>query len=406
MTPSPRPSLDHPQSPASPFLHNLQQRLRKSSTASRASSQSSETGQTNYEAALNSASEHDTKSTKRYLHSILQDDWTYPSTQVNKSNPALHRDASGYRLRDESVSEYDSPTESKQARRGSNDYKFDSPDDVGVVLDKRRARRRRLLEQEMTWNDGLRIWTLRRDAWTGAIPHKPPSSASHVRKASSPRSKSKSPDTSNRSSSSAPSWPLPTPTGNEPIPTATDANTLSPQVSAELHDGPYLPIYPPLLLASHTLRSRIKPAAYPTLYSKVVIQGLAPNVPIPLDHMINALVEGWKAEGNWPPQGTDSLKTNITKSRSKKGETAFQKWKREQDEKRRLAAQRQQDAKYLDEPEHKGVRKSITGVVKKAFGKKDSEEDGDEHLEKLGLTFESPDNDSEDGITAIENGHV
>ena len=42
---------------------------------------------------------------------------------------------------------------------------------------------------------------------------------------------------------------------------------------------------------------------YTAIYSKVVVQGLTPTVPIPLSHMVAALVQGWKAEGNWPPKG-------------------------------------------------------------------------------------------------------
>ncbi|KAK5086617.1 hypothetical protein LTR05_003785 [Lithohypha guttulata] len=404
MTRSPRPSIERPQTPNSPFLHNLQQRLRKSSTASRASSQDSETTQTNYEAALSQT--HDTRSTKRYLLSILRDDWEYSTAHVNENNPTLQREASGYRLRDESVSEYES------GPRNKNDdaYRFDSPDDVGVTIERRRARKRRLLEQEMTWNDGLRIWTLRRDAWTGAVLHKAERQSSNGggRKMSFSRSSKKksSSDSAPQSLSPTTDRPLATSNGTDTYGAVIDTAQSPTQPDIGLRDGPYLPIYPPLIPASNTLRSRIKPAAYPTLYSKVVVQGLAPNVPIPLNHMINALVEGWKAEGNWPPQAAEPQTVTGGRTRPKKVETAFQKWKRDQDDKRQLAAQRAQEAKYtMEEPEHKGVRRSITGAVKKAFGKKDPDDDIEEQLEKLGLTFESQEED-EDGATALHNGHV
>lgn len=103
---------------------------------------------------------------------------------------------------------------------------------------------------------------------------------------------------------------------------------------------PYIPVFPPLLTDSDygpnsdalALRSRIKTSAYPTIYSKIVVQSLTPNVPIPLNHMISALVDGWKAEGNWPPQlqaqslglaGIDGAKKKTRKS------AAFLRWRKE-----------------------------------------------------------------------------
>lgn len=150
-------------------------------------------------------------------------------------------------------------------------------------------------------------------------------------------------------------------------------------------DGPYLPIYPPLLPASHNLRARITPKAYATIYSKVVIQSLTPNVPIPLSHMISALVTGWKAEGNWPPPPLEPLATPTisgtadsrrdSRSRIKKGETAFARWKKEQEERKMLE----------DTIKPRG---RIKGVLRRVVGRRSEESDPEIELEKIGLTFE------------------
>lgn len=416
MNQSPRSSVDAIHSPSSPFLQNLQQRLRKGSTASRASSQSSDAVQSTGDI---STQPQDGRATKRYLLSILRDDWEYPNPIPENESLNLDRQVSGYRLRDESASEYESSGGRGPRISTEDPYRFEGPDDVGATVRRRRARKRRLLEQEMTWNEGLRIWTLRRDAWTEAVQEKPPTSSQEneygdtSRKSTSRDGKrSTSSDSAHRSSSSVPSWPLPTPNQNgvdSRGPTDLSQATTNADPEGDLQDGPYLPIYPPLLPASNILRSRIKSTAYPTIYSKVVVQSLSPNVPIPLNHMINALVEGWKVEGNWPPQPL-AAERRLANRKPKKAETAFQKWKREQEEKRRAAAEKAQEAQWkLEESEHKGVRKSITGVVKKAFGRKDPDEDSiDRDLEKMGLTFESGGEEEEgtDTVGALANGHV
>lgn len=394
MSPSPRSSVDvNAHSPSSPFFRNISQRLSKGSTSSRASSQHSEKAHGSLDPSIQV---QDARSTKQYLISIVRDDWEYSTNQSHKDDPTIQREASDYRLRVESGSENESPSDKRSRAKDDEPYKFENPDEVGAVVERRRARRRRLLEQELSWNEGLRVWTLRRDSWTGAVPHRPQSKS---QEAGSHRQKSFSRDREHKSSSGArgasptstPSWPLPEVGLNVTNATAVEdaqPTVVEGEAQTDLHDGPYLPIYPPLLPASHALRSRIKPTAYPTLYSKVVIQGLAPNVPIPLNHMISALVEGWKAEGNWPPQPTEPQKAS-TRKRGKKGESAFQKWKREQDEKRSAATQRTHDVQSLqEEPDHRGVRKSITGVVKKAFGMGGTQgDDVDRDLEQLGLTF-------------------
>lgn len=418
MNSSPRTSVDTAHSPSSPlFLHSITHRLRKGSTASRTSSQFSEAS-----ISADVDRNQDARSAKRYLQSLVRDDWEYPVIQSHKDDLRIQRDPSGYRFREESLSEYESEDRKRWAGHEDDPYRFETPDDVSAMIEKRKARRKRLLEQEMSWNDGLRTWTLRRDAWTGAVAHKPrsPSQGSNKtppKRTPKERAQRNSSESTGRSSSSAPSWPLPTPQERaEPqdpsdnlIPTTSNSDQQDQQDQQDHPDGPYLPIYPPLLPASHTLRSRIRPTAYPTIYSKVVIMSLTPNVPIPLNHMIGALVAGWKLEGNWPPQPSEPVRT-ATRRKQKKNETAFQKWKCEQEEKRKAAAAQANEVQWVqEEPEHKGMRRSITNAMKKMLGSGSSEQaesSVDQDLEKLGLTFESDQERQHDTAQTLDRGHI
>jgi hypothetical protein len=57
-----------------------------------------------------------------------------------------------------------------------------------------------------------------------------------------------------------------------------------------------------MIATSNPIRASITPAMFPSIYSKVVIQGLTPTVPINLADMTKAMVQGWKADGQWPPK--------------------------------------------------------------------------------------------------------
>ena len=147
------------------------------------------------------------------------------------------------------------PPPSRRLRRSS--YKFDSPDSVAASLAQRAARRRKRRRQandaELAWNEGLRHWTAQRDAWTRSI-------------------------------------------------TATMPPAGMPAAESEAEE--LIPLSAPILPPTHPNRAAITPAAYPTLYSKVVVKGQTPNVPINLPHIINSLVQGWKADDQWPPRPT------------------------------------------------------------------------------------------------------
>ncbi|KAI9824570.1 MAG: hypothetical protein M1832_001659 [Thelocarpon impressellum] len=142
-------------------------------------------------------------------------------------------------------------------------FKYDSPDSVATTLARRaasrRRRRREALDAEQAANPGLRHWTAQRHAWTGSV----------LRRAQAP--------------------PGATPDADDAAEEADEVEEL-------------IPLHPPLLPATHPIRRTITPECYPTLYSKVVVRGQAPNVPVGLQHLIAATVQGWKADGEWPPK--------------------------------------------------------------------------------------------------------
>ncbi|KAL1860470.1 hypothetical protein VTK73DRAFT_7310 [Phialemonium thermophilum] len=196
-----------------------------------------------------------------------------------------------------------------------------------------KARRRRELREEATWNEGLACFTARRDAWTGArtvrVKPKPPTPVSqspprrlfrrtHSRTESNPSS----PTTTPASLSAVMSAPTPvsslSPTtsrlSDRSLPMDRETGTTSPsEPDSNLHKGKQqrnlsypvetvIPIPPPLLPAQNPMRASIIPSIYPSLYDKVVVKGLQPSCPINLSDMVRACVVGWKRDGEWPPR--------------------------------------------------------------------------------------------------------
>jgi hypothetical protein len=138
----------------------------------------------------------------------------------------------------------------------------------------RRRRRRKRLEEELEWNNGLRFWEARRDAWSSA------------RQILADYGGSDTSDEEEQDSA--------------PVET-------HPRRSITAHPGSsqvviLVPVAPPLFPDTDPTRSNISPAIYPSIYDKVVKQGLVPTVPINLSHMIPALVQGWQDDGEWPPK--------------------------------------------------------------------------------------------------------
>lgn len=202
---------------------------------------------------------------KQQIRSKLRDDWTWPPTSFPSDALDFPDAISEWRERDS-----DSSVASTPQGSSPDPYKYDSPDSLHqpVLSSKRKKRRRR--KEEMEWNEGLRIYAERRDAWTGARirPRTPPPT---------PKSPFESPYAQARPH--------------------TDGTTSTPPSPRTV-----TPIAPPILPPDHPIRATVQPATYPQIYNKIIIQGLAPTVPINLKHIVNSLVVGWKKDGDWPPK--------------------------------------------------------------------------------------------------------
>lgn len=188
----------------------------------------------------------------------------------------------------------------------STDHLFEGPDSVGEQLaDRAQARKRKrqqLLAEEMSWNEGLQHFINRRDAWTSAktapqvqLMRTSKSAVSSVADAyngsissSSPRS-----STSLQSDLSHPSLP------------STATTSPDPSAMSMKEQLPALDLLVPVmsqLLTNHPVRKKIGPSMYSEIYAKIILQARTPAVPINLLNLIRALVQGWKADGEWPPK--------------------------------------------------------------------------------------------------------
>ena len=353
---SPRSSVESGAGGHSPFLHSLHQRFRKSSSS--ASAQSEQTVPPTDTKSRNDAS----KEAKRYLLSVVRDDWTYPSLAVKRPNTPSSREPVSYCRREDGLSDVESDNSPRKRRSRNDPYKFENPEAVADFVNERRAKRRRLIEEELSWNLGLKNWTHQRDAWTGAVKQNPLHVSSDISTDAETKPQLSSTlhqrSTSDSTTDDSINWPLsphsPTPENSSSIdsvdfqqlhssklpglPQFSDSAPKPLQqhtINADASNEPYLPIYAPIFPPTHILRSRIIPPAYPTIYSKVVLQSLAPNIPIPLTDMTRALVQGWKTEGNWPPGATQNpagqagtlIDAKAAGGRLK--ESAFSRWRRE-----------------------------------------------------------------------------
>ena len=364
---SPRSSVDS----GSPFLQNLQQRFRKASNASHTSADvptNTATAAAQLESTTKSRTEASRRA-KKYLLEVVKDDWEYPvqlaaEDDLNK-RVMMRRDAASWRRREDGMSDLESEREDRRRRSArpssaayqSDPYKFDNPDAVGDFVEEKRRKRRKVMAEECEWNEGMRNWVGQRDAWTGATETKP-DDGGRRRKTTARLARLHE---RNESAGTEDSAPLSAASETSQcglssgIESSEDGAVAAAAAVAE--EGPWLPIYPPLFDEENILRSRIQPTAYPTIYSKVVVQSLTPNIPIPLTHMTKVLVEGWKGEGNWPP-GPAQQVTKEIKTGKKSG--AFSRWRHAREEAKESKKER--------------VRKSI-GFVKKAVGLEKDDQD-------------------------------
>ena len=218
------------------------------------------------------ATEAAVRAAKAEIRSKLREDWAWPSATETTMVRLQDFDGASWREResDEEVCPHEQMTDE------ADPYLYDNPDAATRVGTGRKRKRRELLRDEMEWNDGLEHFMQRRDAWTGAMAHQNTRGPSQL-----------SSQQSCTNCATSQSFPLPLPSGpSPPLPQPTIM----------------IPIAPSIIPPDNAIRASITPPTYPSLYSKIVIQGLTPTVPINLSDMVQALVQGWKRDGEWPPK--------------------------------------------------------------------------------------------------------
>ncbi|EED15430.1 mitochondrial AAA ATPase, putative [Talaromyces stipitatus ATCC 10500] len=272
---------------------------------------------------------------------------THIRTELRQPNIAQ------WRIREPASSESDSDLDpalrkaiETHNRRKEDPYRFESPDAIKTSVLDRGRRRRADLEQEMKWNPGLRFYIERRDAWTGArkrrdveqrstskqqavidILSKEMKNAKAVESDGDTSAKVESLDEAASSAQQSrdllEDLSLSENKSRDTTTTTVDSN-ITPNDSSGLDgstgddgdidgydadrsydsDESMIPVMESFIDNSNCVRSSITPALYASLYTKVVVQGLTPTIPINLSDVTKALVAGWKADGQWPPKPT------------------------------------------------------------------------------------------------------
>ena len=214
---------------------------------------------------------------------------------------------------------------SRGTRRRTSSRSGSGEEAVTQCLPRCRARRQRwqaALHEEMAWNTGLAHWLERRDLWSGA---KSRAQVEMLESATRPASNDPTieaveSDESPRSSTSSKST-TPTAAGSSSTTLDSTAAPLVTLMAIQTHTPPVdvlVPLAPPML-PNHPVRLRITPATYPEIYSKIIVTGRTPSVPINLQAVISALVQGWKDNDEWPPKQT-ALEDSIGRKRASRGE--------------------------------------------------------------------------------------
>jgi len=167
-----------------------------------------------------------------------------------------------------------------------DDFHLGSPEEVGSAIRKyeneRKRRHKKRLAEEMVWNDGVRCFVQRRDAWTGA------------RLVTVPLDARLTPVRTNRSSTY-----VPAPSGQ------SSSADVEQETDSEWEWATEIPIAAPILPPENAMRASITPAAYNTIYDKVILQQLTPSCPMNLKDVTRSCVQGWKRDGEWPPKATE-----------------------------------------------------------------------------------------------------
>ncbi|KAF2479000.1 hypothetical protein BDY17DRAFT_257574 [Neohortaea acidophila] len=241
-----------------------------------------------------SEQQQEIREARRWLKEHVRNDWHYPplprEALLHRSPEQLTFSPAEWRERVYSSEESSEPDDTDVDGGGvtgpkKTPYKFENPNSIGEHLsDRREARKRRrkaLLDEESTWNDGLAHWLARRDVWCAAHTSE---QVKTMQREQEDRQRGSSSVSVSASASAVEAPVIPT----QPIVPPSDV---------------LVPLGPPFL-ADHPIRKRINPDLYPEIYSKIIQQSRSPSVPINLATMTRALVQGWKDDGEWPPKPT------------------------------------------------------------------------------------------------------
>jgi len=259
----------------------------------------------------------------RKLLQTVRNDWDYPRVSGPRR---AHADAEppaarSYRERyygttDDSDSDDEYGPSERRSHTIEDMYAFDSPDSVGDEIDQRlqerKRKRRKAVEEELGWNNGLLFFAHRRNAWTGAVPNETPKErprpdseifpTTQILSTSSDASPigTSGSDSSSKLSATAPPA---VDSASDPPQIDTSRDPRLPNTPAEELLDVLIPVAAPILPATHPIRVTLSSRSASELYDKVVRDQRTPAVPINLSEMTRIIVQGWKDEGNWPPKG-------------------------------------------------------------------------------------------------------
>jgi hypothetical protein len=151
---------------------------------------------------------------------------------------------------------------------------YETPDSVGSTLAERKRRRhlrrQKRLQDEMAWNIGLAHWSARRNTWT---------CAQHG--------------------------------ASTTISTPTESTT----TRLPIQDSDLLLPLPTPILPNHPIRNNVTSHTHGEIYTKIILQGRTPSIPLNLSDVTKSLIHGWKEEGNWPPKPTPAEASLVKKKK-------------------------------------------------------------------------------------------
>lgn len=185
--------------------------------------------------------------------------------------------------------------------------KADKADAVAERKLASKKRRQERLEAEMGWNIGLAHFSAQRNAWTCARTSRPVPSLPEETNGNSTGKETEHEGSTGEAMD----------VDGNPLTVPTTGRSVNPSNIAVVEDATVALPIPPKLLSDHPIRARIGTASYNDIYSKIILQGRTPTVPINLQDITSALIYGWKEEGNWPPK-VGPPEPSVTK---KKGAT-------------------------------------------------------------------------------------